>query len=437
MRFIHTADWHLGNQMHDIDRKEEVKAFFGFLKSLIIKKNATALIVSGDIFDTANPPLEARRLYYTFLASLSDTCCKNVIIVGGNHDSSVMLDCAKELLDVLNIRVVGSINNLNPSDMCFELKDCNDEVSGVCMALPFIRELELRNLVWKSGEEKSAENRKIADSDLYNIAYQKIYTQVFNEAEKLRDGRNIPIVATGHLYAANLEGRLSEKKSNEKSDDGVKVLDVLGTLGNVPVSVFPPADYVALGHIHYSTMVAKNPAIRYSGSPFVMGFDEAEIPHYVLCVDLNPCAGEKCSLEVEKIETPRIVTYKRLSGTPAKIKEELEALSREKNGTKPLYLELCYKREIGVNVQEYLAETIQNLGENISVVSWKVLDFEKAFSSSSFSGFEMREIKNLDDKEVFTQLILSKSGLEAESEEGKRAIEKFLPLFMQIAAGEN
>ncbi len=165
MRFIHTADWHLGNQMHEIDRKEEAQVFLKWLKSQIVEKNADTLVIAGDIFDTANPPVEARRLYYSFLASLVDSCCKNVIIVGGNHDSASMLESSKELLDVLNIHVVGSINNLLPSDMCFELFDGKGEAEGICMALPFVREVELRNLIEPS--------EKCSDGDLYKNIYQK------------------------------------------------------------------------------------------------------------------------------------------------------------------------------------------------------------------------------------------------------------------------
>lgn len=428
MIFIHTADWHLGNQMHEIDRHEESQNFLRWLKNLIVEKNAETLVVAGDIFDTANPSVDARRLYYTFLASLVDTCCKNVIIVGGNHDSAVMLDSAKELLEVLNIRVVGSINNLLPAQMCFELKDSGENVCGICMAVPFVREVELRNLL--------SDGEKCPDEELYLKVYQKLYTLVFEEAEKLRNGRAIPVIATGHLYANDLEGRLSDKKANEKCDDGMKVLDVLGTLGNVPSSVFPSVDYVALGHIHYSSVVAKNPAIRYSGSPFVMGFDEANRPHHVLCVELEK-TGEKSNLNVEKIETPETNLYRRISGTLAEIKAELEDLSEksksDKNAdkNKPVFIELCYKRELGVSAQEFLAEAIKSLPENINVVSWKIADSEKILSSS-FDKFEASEIKNLDDKEIFTQLILSKSGLSAESEEGKAALEKFLPLFLQM-----
>ncbi len=416
--------------MHEIDRSMEANVFLRWLKNLIVEKNADTLVIAGDIFDTVNPSVEARRLYYSFLASLVETTCKNVIIIGGNHDSAVMLESSKELLEVLNIRVVGSINNLLPSQMCFELKDSSENVCGICMALPFVREVELRNFL--------SEDDKCSDSDLYSKVYQKLYTLAFEEAEKLRKGREIPVIATGHLYASDLEGRLSEKKSSEKSDDGMKVLDVLGTLGFVPCSVFPPVDYVALGHIHYSSMVAKNPAIRYSGSPFVMGFDEANHPHYVLCVDVEK--EGKSNLNVEKIETPRTNLYRRISGTLAEIKSELEKLlenskSEKSEEKKPVFIELCYKRELGINSQEYLSETVRNLPKNVNVVSWKIADSEKIFSSSSHV-FEASEIKNLDDREIFTQLILSKTGLSAESKEGRSVVGKFLPFFLGLSEEE-
>ena len=430
MRFIHTADWHLGNQLHDIDRREEAQIFLRWLKEQIVEKNADTLLVAGDVFDTANPPVEARRLYYTFLASLADTCCKNVVIVGGNHDSAVLLDSAKDLLEVLHIRVVGSINGLSPEDICFELHDAGGGVCGICMALPFVREVELRNLL---AEESS-------DGDLYSLAYGKLYADVYEAAKRIRGERKIPIVATGHLYAADLEGRLSHAASNSKSDDGVKVLDILGTLGSVPPAVFPPVDYLALGHIHYTTMVAKNPALRYSGSPFVMGFDEADIPHYVLCVDFS--AGDESWAEdissdgkrhpaVEKIATPQPFVYRRISGTLEEIKRELQRLPKE--ASKPVYLELCYRREVGTNAQTFLEDAIHALPAQISVVSWKIADTEKAFSETGLAHYDAVEIKNLDDREIFARLILSKSGLDAGSDEGKAAVEKFLPLFMQLA----
>jgi len=434
MKFIHTADLHLGNQMHDIDRREEVAAFFHWLREQIIQKNAETLIIAGDIFDSANPPVEARRFYYAFLASLSVTCCKNVIVIGGNHDSALMLESSKELLELLNIRVAGSVSSLgnSPEKMCFELFDQKGDSCAIAMAVPFVREIELRNYYNKNLKNKENDDSELPDSALYSIAYKKIYEDVFEEAKKLRGDRNIPIIATGHLYAQDLEGK--EPQKNE--DNGMKAIDVRGTLGNVPSSVFPDADYVALGHIHYSTMVAKNPAIRYSGSPFVMGFDEAEKAHYILFgeIDLSLQPSEK--LRIEKIETPRTFLYRRICGSLSEIKEQLEKYQENTEVNKKLFLEVSYIRQAALNAQEYLDETIQKLPKNISVASWRVLDSEKFFNEFS-EGFDSSEIQNLDDDTVFRQLILSKTGYSAESEEGKSLVEKFLPLFLQVANEES
>ena len=437
MRFIHTADWHLGNQMHDIDRKSEVQAFFIQLKDYILKNQIGTLIVSGDIFDTANPSSDARRLYYKFLSSLANSCCRNIIITGGNHDSALTLECSKELLEVMNIHVVGSINNLQPDDMVFELAGKDGNAEGICIALPFVRELELRNLLTtttlsENGEDKI--EKKVEDKDLFSVAYKKLYDSLYQAALKLREKLNIPIIATGHLYAADLEGRLSTSSSSLKTDDGVKVLDVLGTLGNVPPSVFPPVDYVALGHIHYSTMVAKNPAVRYSGSPFVMGFDEAKIPHYFLDVEISAEASKTnaSKLCVEKVEVEQVDDFQRISGPLAQIKQELEKIAASKI-QKTTYLELAYKREFGVNVQDFLDEAIKQLPQNVIVVSWKILESGNAVFGSLNSDYDASEIKNLEDTEIFTQLILSKTGLEPQSEEAKQVLEKFLPVFMQVS----
>lgn len=443
MRFIHTADWHLGNQLHDIDRREEALSFFTWLKQQIVEKQAQALIVAGDVFDTANPPVEARHLYYRFLASLADTPCRTVVIVGGNHDSAVLLDAAKELLEVLNVHVVGSICNMQPSDLVFELQDASQNTCGICMAVPYVREVELRNFLAdeSAASPENAADAKVPDADLYNVAYKALYARVYKEAERLRGTRPLPIVATGHLYAAQLDGRLSNAASNTKHDDGMKVLDVLGTLGNVPPDVFPPADYVALGHIHYATMVAKNPGVRYSGSPFVMGFDDSFVPHYVLCVDVAPHAenGDEASLSVEKLETPQAAVYRRLSGTLPELKLELEKLSAlpgtvGSETAKPVFLELYYQRALGVNAPEFLEDAIRALPDHIRVVSWKVQEQENAAFAGGFAGFDAAEVRNLDDKKVFTQLILSKSGLAPESAEAKAALETFLPLFLKVAA---
>lgn len=429
MRFIHTADWHLGNKMCDINRSHEQEEFLAWLKDQIVEKKAQTLVVAGDIFDTANPPVESRKQYIKFLASLIDTDCKNVIITGGNHDSGALLDSEKDVLELLNIHVAGSLGGLKAEDMVFELFDKEGKVNGICGAVPFCRESELRTFI-----DEEAEDGEFSDK-----AYSNLYRIVHEKAEELKKGRNIPLITTGHLYAADLEGRLAGAKGEVKCDDGIRSLDVVGKLGSVHAGVFPEGfDYVALGHIHYTTMVAKNPKIRYSGSPFVLGFDEANLPHTVLSVEVE----EGKLPEVEKICVPEFIKFRRIIGNCEYIKEELEKLTVEKS-EKPLYIEICYKREPGINIHDEIEEILLRLPENVAVVSRKLQEAVMA-ASGYMDSMDTEELKNLNPEKIFESLIISKSRIETNGrseedieKEKKETVKKYLPLFLQIAEEVN
>jgi len=327
MKFIHTADWHLGNTMHDIDRTRETGAFLEWLKTEIAAIGAEALVIAGDIFDVVNPSNIAKTQYYKFLASLLTTKCSNVVVIGGNHDSGSLLDAPAEILEALNIKVVGSINNRSIDDLVVELKNGDGQAIGICCAVPFMRNLELEQFYKSSVGDGAGDEDGANDEDLL----KHLYADVYRRAVELRGDRNIPIIATGHLYASNLSGRDSESVESGTAenvansiDDGVR--EVVGTLGNVDVSTFPSElDYVALGHIHYTSMVAKNPKVRYSGSPFVMGFDEANCKRYVLAVDVLP----NVEPTVVKIEVPKTVRFEQFKGDIESLKRNLQNLETE------------------------------------------------------------------------------------------------------------
>ncbi|SHK65788.1 exonuclease subunit SbcD [Fibrobacter sp. UWH4] len=411
MKFIHTADWHLGNSMHDIDRREEAKQFLGWLRERIVEFGAECLVVAGDIFDTVNPPVEARRMYFRFLASLLDTCCKNIVLVGGNHDSGTLLDAPRDLLDALNIQMVGSMGDRSVEDLVKELTDGRGEVIGISAAVPYVREADLRPYLTEGAEN-------FADS-----TYRGLYGAVYEAAEKLRAGREIPIVATGHLYAAKLEGRPDNDDGRDMKNHGVR--DIVGNLGTVPVGVFPEGlDYVALGHIHYTTMVAKNPKVRYSGSPFVLGFDEAKMPHYILTVDLaqgqNPV--------VEKVEAPRYFEFRRLTGATAEIRRQLVAL-RSEALTKPVKLEIVYDYDPRVNVQAELEDVLE--GENYEVVSWKS-NRRDSLNAADFTDESSDGIEIPDERGVFKLLLMKQAGLTEADEQVEAQYAEYLPFFEQV-----
>lgn len=432
MKFIHTADWHLGNRMHDIDRNIEQQNFFYWLKDEIEKQNAQALVVSGDIYDCANPPVESRRQYIQFLTSLVGTCCKNVVIVGGNHDSGALLDSEKDILELLNIHVVGSIANMEIGDAVFELYDSDGKTSAICCAIPYARESELRQFF----------DEQIDDGTFSDRAYKTVYKKALDIAKKMAGKKNIPIIATGHLYAANLEGRLSGAKKETKTDDGIRMLDVVGKLGSVHADIFPEDfDYVALGHIHYSTMVDKKNKVRYSGSPFLMGFDEANIERNILEVEIDS-DHKTC---VKKIAVPQTFDFRRISGNCRYIIEEL-AKYKNNPPEKNTFVEAYFVQEDGINIHSEIEKIEDEFPENVSVVSVKAQT--KFFDSESHENLDMDELKNFDEEEIFKKLILQKKAslffdLPDEQKEKTKSdlIEKYLPIFMEVAAeverGEN
>ena len=201
--------------------------------------------------------------------------------------------------------------------------------------------------------------------------------------------------------------------------------DIVGNLGTIPVSVFPEGfDYVALGHIHYTTTVAQNPKVRYSGSPFVLGFDEAKIPHHILEIDLKK--GEEPN--VQKIETPQYFKFVRVSGTIENIIMQLNQL-KSAPADKPLKVEVVFDYIPGVNINEALASVLE--GAPFEVVSKKA-NRTDTLTADSFSDDTLDSVNVLRDEEVFKILIMSKSGAKEMDESIKKNYDDYLPLFMQV-----
>ncbi len=415
MKIIHTADWHLGNSLFNIDRTKELDSFFDWLKSTIEKEHAQVLIVSGDIFDTTNPPVSARAKYFKFLASLIDTECTNIIITGGNHDSANMIDAPADILSALNIHVVGSIVERSVEDMIFELKDKNSNIIGICAAVPYAREVDLRSYKTDCESDNFMEN-----------THKELYRQIGEACNRIKNGRKIPVIAMGHLFANDLEGRYSSYDDLAKVDDGTRNIDITGNLGRISTEVFGSYyDYVALGHIHYTTKVAGHNEIRYSGSPFVLGFDESSRPHHVLAVDFD----ETNKPVVTKLVVPEFIRFKRVQGTVSEIKDALIELNKHEI-TEPLYVELYYDVVPGESIHAEIDTMLSDL--KYKIVSWKPNYRHNASSNVMAEDLDIKEMNSIDEEFVFKHLILSKCGYDADSQEAKNILDEYLPLFNEI-----
>ncbi|WP_413702068.1 exonuclease subunit SbcD [Psychromonas sp. KJ10-10] len=265
MKILHTSDWHLGQHFMMKSREAEHYAFLNWLIDIVEKHSIDVIVVAGDIFDTASPASYARKLYADFIVKLQTVACTNLIIVAGNHDSVAVLNESKSLLQALNVSVVAGISE-DLQDHIITVADKNNNQALLC-ALPFLRATDVMSS--ESGSSASQKQMSLQQG----IA--QIYEDIYRLACEKRADMGIPIIATGHLTAVGCS--VSES-----------VRDIyIGTLTAFPAQLFPAFDYIALGHLHRSQQVQKNPYIRYSGSPIALSFDEAKHAKQVILVDFD------------------------------------------------------------------------------------------------------------------------------------------------------
>ncbi len=278
MKILHTSDWHLGQSFFTKSRKNEHAAFLKWLLQQVEAHQIDAIIVAGDVFDTGTPPSYARELYHAFIGELQGMQC-TLVVLGGNHDSVSVLNESKALLKHLNSHVIASTYG-DLSEQVITLNDRKGQPRAVLCAVPFIRPRDV--LVSEAGQ--SATDKRQALGDAIKQHYGELYNEALSlrasieEKQAERDSKNsaaIPIIATGHLTALGV----SQSES---------VRDIyIGTLEGFDAKGFPPADYIALGHIHRPQKVAKTEHIRYSGSPIPLSFDELNTQKQVVLVSFE------------------------------------------------------------------------------------------------------------------------------------------------------
>ena len=267
MRILHSSDWHLGQHFMGKTRQAEHQAFCAWLLEQVHEHRVDAVLVAGDVFDTGAPPSYAREQYNRFVIDLRDAGAQ-LVVLGGNHDSPAMLGESQALLAALGTRVVPGVA-ADPQDQVLVLRGRDGEPGAVLCAIPFVRARD----VLQSQAGQSAADKQLS----LQQAIQAHYAQLFALAEQRRDslGGGLSILATGHLTTVGVS-----------ASESVREIYV-GALEAFPTSAFPPAAYIALGHIHRPQKVGGLEHIRYSGSPIPLSFDEAGQAKEVLLVEVD------------------------------------------------------------------------------------------------------------------------------------------------------
>lgn len=312
MKILHTADWHLGHKLYQKERDDEFEFVLHWLIDCIREQQIDMLIVAGDIFDTDMPPNSARRLYYDFLCRLSETDCRDVVIVAGNHDSPHTLEASKELLRRFNIHVVGQIPE-NRSEQIIEICDkTTGELTAVVAAVPFLRDRDLRtSQAGQTTEERRQQMR---------LGVQRHYEELRQEILPYMQ-RNVPLIATGHLFVSggDRDGRLNTIH--------------IGTLDVIEASQFPlEFDYIALGHLHRPQRMRGFEHICYSGTLIPLDFNEINYSQIVKVLDFE---GKKLRRS-QNIEVPQYRKIRHYKYELEQMKEKLASLEPDR----PTWLKL-------------------------------------------------------------------------------------------------
>ena len=266
MRIIHTADWHLGQELRGFSRGAEQERFLAWIVAQCRSREADALVVAGDVFDQANPAAEALGLFFRFAEALRRAAPGTTLVaVAGNHDGATRFDAlAPALRD--GMRLVGAVPR-DPSGRAGLLVPAGD---GHVLAAPYFRlaDLPLGPGLDDAGTRAGA-----------------LYRELWQAAP--RGGG--PCLLTGHLA---LQGGSS-------SPDSERAIFIGGEQA-APPTIFPEeACYVALGHLHRAQSFAGG-RVRYSGSPLPMSAAERDYGHRILVVD----AQADGRVEVEEVEVP-------------------------------------------------------------------------------------------------------------------------------------
>lgn len=266
MRILHTADWHLGKLIHGIYMTEDQAYLLEQLIDYIATDKPDLIIIAGDIYDRAIPPVEAIDLLDHFLKRVALELQIPIIAISGNHDSPKRLRFGSDFLQEKNCHL---ITKMDPEFSPMIFKDPFGEVH--CYPIPYVEPAQVRALLQDSS---------ITSHDDAFRAMMKIITPKLNP-----QARNILI-----LHAFVIHSSTPEKLTSESE----RPLAIGGS-EYISADHFSAFDYVALGHLHQAHKI-KEETIRYSGSLLKYSLSEANHEKGILEVIL-PAKEEAISIQ--------------------------------------------------------------------------------------------------------------------------------------------
>jgi DNA repair protein SbcD/Mre11 len=277
MRLLHTSDWHLGRSLHRADLRAAQSAFLDHLVDTVRAEKVDAVLVAGDVYDRAVPPVDAVELCADALNRLHDAGA-SVVLISGNHDSARRLGFGSDLLEVAGVHV-----RTRPSALARPvlLEDVHGPVA--VYGVPYLEPDAVR------GDLPAAEGAPAEAPRGHAGVLGHAARCIRADADSRRVQRRVVLA---HGWVAG--GAASESERDI----------TVGGVGQVPAALFDGFSYVALGHLHGQQAIAG--PLRYSGSPLPYSFSEATHRKGSWLVELDGAGAARA----EQVPAP---THRRLS----------------------------------------------------------------------------------------------------------------------------
>jgi exonuclease SbcD len=241
MRFLHTSDWHLGRSFHREGLLDAQSAFIDHLVETVRAERVDAVLVSGDVYDRALPPVDAVELANDALKRLV-SCGVRVVISSGNHDSAQRLGFASDLIDAAGVHLRTDPARI-ATPVWFDDDPGQDKVA--VYAIPYLEPDLVRDRLHVADRSHQA---------VLDAAMQQV------RAHQAATGGHRAVVMA-HAFVTGATASQSERDIS------------VGGVSSVGIDTFDGVDYAALGHLHGRHTLTE--AVRYSGSPLAYSFSEA------------------------------------------------------------------------------------------------------------------------------------------------------------------
>lgn len=248
MRFLHTADLHLGKVLNDVSLLPDQAYILDQILSAAQREKVDAVLIAGDIYQRSAPQAEAVALFDRFITQLAGLGLP-AFVISGNHDSAARVSYFSSLVKSAGIyiseRFDGMLQHVSLQDAYGPL---------TVWMLPYLR--------------PSAVRRYFPGETITN--HQEAVEAILRHTPVDPAGRNILLA---HEFITGSETSDSEEP-------------IVGGLDGIAASVFDCFDYAALGHIHKPQKIRRE-SLRYAGSPLKYSFSEAAYPKSVSIADVR------------------------------------------------------------------------------------------------------------------------------------------------------